>query len=197
MAKIGFIGLGTMGFPMAGHLAKSGRKVTVFNRSQNKSEGWQQQHDGNAATTPAQAAKDADFVFICVGNDNDVRSVVNGPEGVFASMKGAAVLIDHTTASATLARELSQQAIGAGCSFLDAPVSGGQAGAENGVLTIMCGGEVAAVEQVKPIMPAYSNFCKLTGPSGSGQLTKRLNTLLIAGLVQGLDAGRNYDQSPA
>ena len=187
MAKVAFIGLGVMGYPMAGHLkAKGGHDVTVFNRSAAKARKWADEHGGAHAATPREAAKDADFVFCCVGNDDDVRSVIYGDDGAFAGMKPGAMLIDNTTASAELARELAEAASAKGFKFIDAPVSGGQAGAENGALTVMCGGEQADFDAAKPVIDAYAKMVGLMGPAGAGQLTKMMNQICIAGLVQGL-----------
>ena len=186
MATVGFIGLGVMGAPMAGHLASAGHDVRVYNRSAAKADRWTDEHRGTVATSPAAAAAGADAVFICVGNDDDVRDVVLGPDGVLAALETGATIVDHTTASATLARELSTIAAASGVGFVDAPVSGGQAGAVNGTLTIMCGGDPAVFAEVAPLMSAYSRACTLLGPSGSGQLTKMVNQIAIAGLLQGL-----------
>lgn len=187
MAKVAFIGLGVMGFPMAGHLRqKGGHDVVVYNRTIAKAEAWVSQFGGSLGKTPAEAAKEADFVFTCVGNDDDLRSVTIGPDGVLASMKAGAVLIDNTTASAEVARELADAAAKKGCGFIDAPVSGGQAGAENGALTVMCGGEEATFAKAKPVIDAYARMVGLMGPVGSGQLTKMMNQICIAGVVQGL-----------
>lgn len=193
MAKVAFIGLGVMGYPMAGHLkAKGGHEVTVYNRTTAKAEAWVAQHGGKHALTPAEAAKDADFVFTCVGNDDDLRSVTIGPDGVLAGMKAGAILIDNTTASAEVARELAEAASARGCGFVDAPVSGGQAGAENGLLTVMCGGEPEIFERAKPVIGAYARMVGLMGPAGAGQLTKMVNQICIAGLVQGLAEGIHF-----
>ena len=186
MAKTAFIGLGTMGFPMAGHLAAKGHEVCVYNRSTAKAETWVSQHAGKFALTPAEAAKDADFVFICVGNDDDLRSVTTAETGVLNSMKSGSVLIDHTTASAEVARELYHAAVEKGIGFLDAPVSGGQAGAEQGVLSVMIGGDDAVYAKAEPIIASFARSQKLMGGSGSGQLAKMVNQICIAGLVQGL-----------
>lgn len=186
MAKTAFIGLGTMGFPMAGHLAAQGHEVCVYNRSTAKAETWVSQHAGKFALTPAEAAKDADFVFICVGNDDDLRSVTTAETGVLNSMKSGSVLIDHTTASAEVARELYHAAFEKGIGFLDAPVSGGQAGAEQGVLSVMIGGDDAVYAKAEPIIASFARSQKLMGGSGSGQLAKMVNQICIAGLVQGL-----------
>jgi 3-hydroxyisobutyrate dehydrogenase len=193
MAKVAFIGLGVMGYPMAGHLkVKGGHEVTVYNRTTAKAEAWVKQFGGNHALTPAEAAKDADFVFTCVGNDDDLRSVTIGPDGVLSGMKAGAILIDNTTASAEVARELAQAAEARGCGFVDAPVSGGQAGAENGVLTVMCGGEPETFDKAKPVIDAYARMVGLMGPAGAGQLTKMVNQICIAGLVQGLAEGIHF-----
>jgi 3-hydroxyisobutyrate dehydrogenase-like beta-hydroxyacid dehydrogenase len=186
MAVVAFIGLGVMGGPMAGHLAAAGHEVSVSNRTAAKAEAWAAANVGRAVATPRLAAQDADAVFICVGNDEDVRSVVLGAEGALASMRPGSVLVDHTTASADLARELAATCGAHGVGFVDAPVSGGQAGAINGQLTVMCGGETAHFDAVAPIIDAYARACTLLGPTGSGQLTKMVNQLAIAGVVQGL-----------
>jgi 3-hydroxyisobutyrate dehydrogenase len=189
---IAFIGLGVMGYPMAGHLARAGHKVTVYNRSTAKAERWVAEHGGARAATPAQAARSARVVFSCVGNDDDLRAVVLGPEGAFSGMSDAAVLVDHTTASAHVAHQLHAQARGLGLHFVDAPVSGGQAGAEKGALTVMCGGDVAPFEEVAPVIRAYARAVTRIGPSGSGQLAKMVNQLCIAGLLQGLAEGIEF-----
>ena len=187
MAKVAFIGLGVMGFHMAGHLkVKGGHDVTVYNRTASKAAAWAEKFGGRATPTPAEAAKDADFVFTCVGNDDDLRSVTIGEDGVLKTMKPGSILIDNTTASAEVARELDAAAKGKGCAFIDAPVSGGQAGAENGVLTVMCGGDEAIFDKAKPVIDAYARMVGLMGPAGAGQLTKMINQICIAGLVQGL-----------
>lgn len=186
MAKVAFIGLGVMGFPMAGHLVKAGHAVTVWNRSQEKADRWVAQHKGQKALTPKEAAGGAEFVMACVGNDDDLRSVVYGDTGILAGLAKGAVFVDHTTASADVAREIGEKAKAAGQGFIDAPVSGGQAGAENGQLTIMCGGEAPIYEKAKPVIQAYAKMQNLMGPTGSGQLTKMMNQICIAGLVQGL-----------
>ncbi|MEF2554022.1 NAD(P)-dependent oxidoreductase [Aurantimonas sp. A2-1-M11] len=187
MAKVAFIGLGVMGYPMAGHLKqKGGHDVTVFNRSSAKAQKWAEEHGGAHAATPREAARDADFVFCCVGNDDDVRSVIYGDDGAFAGMKAGAMLIDNTTASAELARELAEAASAKGFKFIDAPVSGGQAGAENGALTVMCGGDQSDFDAAQPVIDAYAKMVGLMGPAGAGQLTKMMNQICIAGLVQGL-----------
>ena len=193
MAKVAFIGLGVMGYPMAAHLkAKGGHAVTVYNRTAAKADAWVKQHGGASAATPAEAARDADFVFTCVGNDDDLRSVTTGETGVLSGMKSGAILIDNTTASADVARELFAAAQAKNIDFLDAPVSGGQAGAENGVLTVMCGGEEAVFERAKPVIEAYAKMIGLIGPSGAGQLTKMINQICIAGVVQGLAEGIHF-----
>jgi len=189
MANVAFLGLGVMGGPMAGHLARHGNLVTVYNRTADKALKWVVQHGGAAATTPREAAQDKDIVFACVGDDNDVRSVAFGPDGAFAGMKPGAIFVDHTTASADVARELAQAAAGLGLHFIDAPVSGGQAGAENGALTVMCGGEDEPYSRAEIIIAAYAKSCRLMGPPGAGQLTKMVNQICIAGLVQGLAEG--------
>jgi len=190
--KVAFIGLGVMGYPMAGHLQKAGHDVCVYNRNQTKAQKWQTEFSGQSAQTPALAAKDCDIVFCCVGNDDDVRQVVLGEQGILAGMSKASILVDHTTASANLARELSAIAAEQEKYFIDAPVSGGQAGAENGVLTVMAGGEQEIFEQVKPVMEAYARFSQLMGKVGSGQLAKMVNQICIAGVVQGLAEGFNF-----
>jgi len=192
--KVAFAGLGVMGYPMAGHLAKGGHDVTVFNRNPAKAEAWVKEYGGKAAATPAAAAEGADFVFCCVGNDDDVREVIAGPNGVLSGMVAGGVLVDHTTASADVARDMAELAAEKGVKFLDAPVSGGQAGAVNGVLTIMIGGEEEAFEQARPIMEAYGRMMALMGPSGSGQLTKMMNQMCIAGVVQGLAEALDFGQ---
>ncbi|MEL7157271.1 MAG: NAD(P)-dependent oxidoreductase [Actinomycetota bacterium] len=189
MARIGFVGLGVMGYPMAGHLAAAGHEVTVYNRTTAKAEAWTAQHAGTMAATPAAAAEGADVVMTIVGADGDVRQVVEGDDGVLGAMSAGSVLVDHTTASADLARELHTTCAAAGVGFVDAPVSGGQAGAENGVLTVMCGGDQAHFEVMAPVADAYATAVTLLGPAGSGQLTKMVNQLCIAGLVQGLSEG--------
>jgi len=194
MAKIAFIGLGVMGFPMAGHLQAKGHDVTVYNRTKAKAEAWATRHGGKMALTPQSAAANADYVMTCVGNDNDLRQVVLGSDGIFAGMRHGAVTIDHTTASATIARDLDKEAQKRGFSFIDAPVSGGQAGAENGQLGIMCGGDAGVFAQAKPVLDSYAKACVLIGPVGSGQLTKMVNQICIAGLVQGLAEAMNFGQ---
>ncbi|MER8834889.1 NAD(P)-dependent oxidoreductase [Mesorhizobium sp. M0045] len=193
MASVAFLGLGVMGHPMAGHLKnKGGHDVTVYNRTRAKAEQWVAQYGGSLAATPAEAAEGKDFVFSCVGNDDDLRSVTTDAGGAFNSMMKGAIFIDNTTASAEVARELAQQAQALGCSFLDAPVSGGQAGAENGMLTVMVGGEPDAFDRAKPVIDAYARMVGLMGPAGAGQLTKMINQICIAGLVQGLAEGIHF-----
>ena len=189
MANVAFLGLGVMGGPMAGHLARHGNLVTVYNRTTDKALKWVVQHGGAAAPTPREAALDKDIVFACVGNDNDIRAVTLGPDGAFAGMKPGAVFVDHTTASADVARELAQAAGALDLHVIDAPVSGGQAGAENGALTVMCGGEDEPYSRAELIIAAYAKSCRLMGPPGAGQLTKMVNQICIAGLVQGLAEG--------
>jgi 3-hydroxyisobutyrate dehydrogenase-like beta-hydroxyacid dehydrogenase len=184
--KVAFLGLGVMGFPMAGHLALAGHRVTVYNRSAEKRIAWCKEFTGGAAPTPREAVADCDLVFCCVGNDDDLRAVVLGDQGAFGGMKSGAIFIDHTTASANVARELSAEAARRGLQFVDAPVSGGQAGAQNGLLTVMCGGEQAAFDAARPVAMAYSRAFTLLGASGAGQLAKMVNQVAIAGLVQGL-----------
>jgi 3-hydroxyisobutyrate dehydrogenase-like beta-hydroxyacid dehydrogenase len=192
MAKCAFIGLGVMGYPMAGHLQKSGHSVTVYNRTTAKADKWAAEFGGTAAPTPAKAAAGAEFVFVCVGNDDDLRSVILGDDGALAGMESGSILVDNTTASADVAREIYALAAEKGVSFIDAPVSGGQAGAENGVLTVMCGGDQDAFDKAEPVIDAFARSCKLMGETGSGQLTKMVNQICIAGLVQGLSEGMNF-----
>jgi len=184
--NVAFLGLGVMGYPMAGHLARAGHRVTVYNRTAAKAQQWTGEYGGRAAATPKAAAADADLVFACVGNDHDLRSVVLGTEGAFAGMKRGAIFVDHTTASAAIARELSATARSQGLQFIDAPVSGGNLGAINGALTVMCGGDAAAFATIQPVAMAFSRAVTLLGESGSGQLAKMVNQIAIAGLVQGL-----------
>ena len=186
MAKVAFLGLGVMGFPMAGHLAAKGHEVTVYNRTVAKAEAWTAQHGGRHAATPAAAADGAEFVIACVGNDDDLRAVCKGEDGAFAGMRRGAVFVDHTTVSAAVTRELEAEARRLGLGFVDAPVSGGQAGAENGQLSIMCGGDEVTYAKAEPVMAAYAKACRRLGPSGAGQLAKMMNQICIAGLVQGL-----------
>jgi len=187
--KLAFIGLGVMGYPMAGHLQKAGYEVTVYNRTSRKADDWVAAYGGRSAPTPARAAAGADIVFACVGDDDDVRAVTTAADGAFHAMKPGAIFVDHTTASANLARELDQAARARDFHFLDAPVSGGQAGAENGQLTIMAGGAAAAFEKIEPILGCYARKVRLMGPAGSGQLTKMVNQICIGGLVQALSEG--------
>ena len=189
-----FIGLGTMGYPMAGHLVKAGHKVTAYNRSPAKAAAWQREFGGLTAATPADAAKGAEFVFTCVGNDADLRQVVAGEHGIFKTAAPGTIIIDHTTTSAIVARELAAQAAAKGLYFIDAPVSGGQAGAQNGKLTVMCGGDASAYAKAEPVIRAFAASVKLLGPSGYGQLTKMVNQICIAGLVQGLAEGIHFAQ---
>ena len=193
MAKVAFLGLGVMGFPMAGHLVKKGgHEVMVYNRTQAKAQAWAEKFGARTAATPKAAAEGQDFVMSCVGNDNDLRAVTLGAEGAFAAMKSGAVFVDHTTASAEVARQLHAEAKKRGFDFVDAPVSGGQAGAENGVLTVMCGGDGGPYERAEKVITAYARMCKLLGGSGSGQLAKMVNQICIAGLVQGLSEGIHF-----
>jgi 3-hydroxyisobutyrate dehydrogenase-like beta-hydroxyacid dehydrogenase len=192
MSKVAFLGLGVMGYPMAGHLAAKGHSVTVYNRTAAKSTKWLGEHKGTSAKTPREAAAGQEIVFACVGNDDDLRGVVLGPDGAFAGMQKNAIFCDHTTASAEVARELAAEAGKLGLRFLDAPVSGGQAGAEKGQLTVMIGGDPATFEQAKPVAACFAKAVTLMGPSGSGQLTKMVNQICIAGLVQGLAEGVHF-----
>jgi 3-hydroxyisobutyrate dehydrogenase len=193
MAQVAFLGLGVMGYPMAAHLKhKGGHDVTVYNRTVAKAEKWVAEHGGKLAKTPREAAEGKDFVFSCVGNDDDLREVTVGGDGAFKAMKKGAVFIDNTTASAEVARELAAAATAGGFSFLDAPVSGGQAGAENGVLTVMVGGEQDVFDRTRPVIDAYARMIGLMGPAGAGQLTKMINQICIAGLVQGLSEGIHF-----
>jgi 3-hydroxyisobutyrate dehydrogenase-like beta-hydroxyacid dehydrogenase len=194
MAKAAFLGLGVMGFPMAGHLTKAGHDVTVYNRTFSKAEAWVAKYGGGHAPTPAEAARGAELVFCCVGNDDDLRSVAYGATGAFAGMSKGAIFIDHTTASAIVARELDGEAKGRGLGFLDAPISGGQSGAENGQLTIMVGGDSATYAAAAPVMEVYAKAVTHLGPAGNGQLTKMVNQICIAGLVQGLSEAVNFAQ---
>ena len=192
--RLAFIGLGVMGFPMAGHLARAGHRVTVYNRTAAKAQAWTQTYGGQAAATPADAARDADFVFACVGNDDDLRAVTLGEQGALAGMAQGAVMVDHTTASAAVARELHAAARARGLHFVDAPVSGGQAGAENGALTIMCGGDDAPFDAMRPVALNYAKAVTRLGDSGAGQLTKMVNQVAIAGLLQGLAEALAFGQ---
>ena len=192
MSEVAFLGLGVMGFPMAGHLARGGHSVVVYNRTAAKAARWVEQHGGASAPTPREAAAGRVFVLACVGNDDDLRAVALGADGAFAGMKPGAIFVDHTTASADVARELHAEAAKLGLGFLDAPVSGGQAGAENGALTIMCGGAESDYAKAEPILAAYAKSCRLMGGAGAGQLTKMVNQICIAGLVQGLAEGLHF-----
>lgn len=184
--RIAFLGLGVMGFPMAGHLAAKGHQVTVYNRTASKAQSWVGQHGGASAPTPAQAARDADIVCSCVGNDDDLRAVLTGPDGAFEGAPAGCIFVDHTTASANVARELNALAVERGFAFLDAPVSGGEAGAQKGVLTIMCGGDEAVFQRAEPVLACYARAVTRIGGAGSGQLAKMVNQIAIAGLLQGL-----------
>ncbi|MEO1317706.1 MAG: NAD(P)-dependent oxidoreductase [Pseudomonadota bacterium] len=195
MATVSFLGLGVMGYPMAGHLAAKGHTVKVYNRTTAKAEKWAGEHGGSFGATPRAAAEGSEIVFACVGNDDDLRSVVLGDDGAFAGMGAGAIFVDHTTASANVARELHAVGKEKGIDFIDAPVSGGQAGAENGVLTVMCGGDAAPYAKAEPVIDAFARSCRLLGPSGSGQLTKMVNQICIAGLVQGLSEGLGFAQA--
>jgi 3-hydroxyisobutyrate dehydrogenase-like beta-hydroxyacid dehydrogenase len=184
--RVAFLGLGVMGYPLAGHLVRAGHRVTVYNRSPGKATRWVAEYGAPSASTPRQAALEADFVCACVGNDDDLRSVVLGEDGAYAGMRAGSIFIDHTTASAAVARELSARGVECGVAFVDAPVSGGNVGATNGALTVMCGGEAGAFESARPIMANYARAVTRLGPSGAGQLTKMVNQTAIAGLLQGL-----------
>lgn len=193
MAKVAFLGLGVMGYPMAGYLkTKGNHDVTVYNRTTSKAEKWAKEYDGSIAVTPKEAVKDADFVFACVGNDDDLRAIVLGEKGALSSMKEGSIFIDHTTTSADVARELYQVTREKGVSFIDAPVSGGQAGAENGVLTVMCGGDEEIYLKAEKEIMAFARSCRRMGDAGAGQLTKMVNQICIAGLLQGLSEGMNF-----
>ena len=192
MSKVAFLGLGVMGFPMAGHLSRGGHEVVVYNRSAAKARAWVEKHSGASAATPREAASGRDIVFACVGNDDDLRAVTLGPDGAFAGMKKGAIFVDHTTASADVARELDQAAQKFGLGFVDAPVSGGQAGAENGQLTVMCGGAAAHFAAIEPVAKVYAKSIRLMGEAGAGQLTKMVNQICIAGMVQGLAEGLHF-----
>ncbi|WBU61296.1 NAD(P)-dependent oxidoreductase [Paracoccus albus] len=195
MAKLAFLGLGVMGYPMAGHLAKAGHQVTVYNRTGEKAAKWVKEHGGASAETPREAAVGAEFVMACVGNDDDLRSVCLGDDGAFAGMEKGAVFTDHTTVSARVTRELADAAAEIGAAYVDAPVSGGQAGAENGQLSIMCGGEQKDFDRAQPIMDSYAKICRLMGPVGAGQTTKMCNQIAIAGLVQGLSESLRFAEA--
>jgi 3-hydroxyisobutyrate dehydrogenase len=192
MAKVAFLGLGVMGYPMARHLTAKGHEVTVYNRTAAKAEKWVSEHGGRAAPTPREAAQGQEIVFACVGNDDDLRQVTLGPDGAFHGLKAGSLFVDHTTASAEVARELYAAAKDKGAAFIDAPVSGGQAGAENGVLTVMCGGDQDAYATAEPVIMSFARACRLMGPAGSGQLTKMINQICIAGLVQSLAEGIHF-----
>ncbi len=193
--KVAFLGLGVMGYPMAGHLARAGHAVTVYNRTPAKAQAWAAEFGGKLAATPREAAAGADFIFACVGNDDDLRSITLGADGAFAGMAPGAIFVDHTTASAEVARELATAARQIGLQFIDAPVSGGQAGAQNGALTVMCGGDPKAFDAAKPVAMAFSRAVTLLGASGAGQLTKMVNQICIAGLVQGLSEAIAFGQN--
>jgi 3-hydroxyisobutyrate dehydrogenase len=192
MAKLAFLGLGVMGYPMAGHLQAAGHDVTVYNRTAAKAEAWAKQHGGHSAATPREAAAGADFVMSCVGNDDDLRSVCIGADGAFAGMAAGSVFVDHTTVSAAVTRELYSAAASSDIAFVDAPISGGQAGAENGVLSVMCGGDQPAYDRAEPVIDAYARICRRIGDSGAGQMTKMCNQIAIAGLVQGLSEAMHF-----
>ena len=194
MAKLAFLGLGVMGYPMAGHLAKAGHEVTVYNRTSAKAQKWAAEHGGRAAATPREAATGADFVMACVGNDDDLASVCRGPDGAFAGMASGAIFVDHTTVSAKITHDLAAEGAAAGISFIDAPVSGGQAGAENGVLSVMCGGDADDYDRAAPVIDAYAKICKRLGAVGSGQIAKMMNQICIAGLVQGLSEALRFGE---
>jgi 3-hydroxyisobutyrate dehydrogenase len=192
MAKVAFLGLGVMGYPMARHLKSKGHEVTVYNRTAEKAQKWVSENGGRVGKTPREAAEGQEIVFSCVGNDDDLRQVVVGQDGALEGMKNGALFVDHTTASAAVARELHGKAKEKGVGFVDAPVSGGQAGAENGVLTVMCGGDEGPYAKAEPVIMSYARACRLLGPVGSGQLTKMINQICIAGLVQGLSEGIHF-----
>jgi 3-hydroxyisobutyrate dehydrogenase len=192
MAKVAFLGLGVMGYPMARHLAAKGHEVTVYNRTAEKADKWVSENGGRAARTPREAAEGQEIVFACVGNDDDLRQVTLGPDGAFHSLTAGSLFVDHTTASAEVARDLHAAAKEKGAAFVDAPVSGGQAGAENGVLTVMCGGDEEAYAKAEPVIMSFARACRLMGPAGAGQLTKMVNQICIAGLVQGLSEGIHF-----
>ncbi|EKE43490.1 6-phosphogluconate dehydrogenase domain protein [Oceaniovalibus guishaninsula JLT2003] len=192
MAKVAFLGLGVMGYPMAGHLVHAGHDVTVYNRTAAKADAWVREHGGSSAPTPRGAADGADFVMTCVGNDDDLRAVCTGGEGAFAGMKAGAILVDHTTVSAAVTRELAAEAAQRGIGYVDAPISGGQAGAENGALSVMCGGDADAFARAEPVIDAYAKICRRLGETGAGQMTKMCNQIAIAGLVQGLSEALHF-----
>ena len=195
MAKVAFLGLGVMGFPMAGHLATAGHEVTVYNRSPAKAGLWVERHGGRAAATPREAVEGAEFVMACVGNDDDLRSVCLGADGAFAGMTAGTVFVDHTTVSARVTRELAEIAEGSGIGYVDGPVSGGQAGAENGQLSVMCGGTQEDFDRAAPVIDAYAKICRLMGPVGAGQTTKMCNQIAIAGLVQALSESLRFAEA--
>ena len=195
MAKVAFLGLGVMGYPMAGHLQAAGHDVTVYNRTAAKAEAWAKEHGGSHAATPREAAQGADFVMTCVGNDDDLRSVCTGKDGAFAGMEEGAILVDHTTVSAKVTRDLAAIAAGGGIGYVDAPISGGQAGAENGQLSVMCGGDQATYDKAAPVIDAYAKICRRMGDVGAGQITKMCNQIAIAGLVQGLSESLHFAQA--
>ncbi|WP_285258990.1 NAD(P)-dependent oxidoreductase [Halopseudomonas bauzanensis] len=192
MANVAFVGLGVMGYPMAGHLARAGHEVTVYNRTADKAAAWVKEYGGRACATPAEAAAEQDFVMICVGNDQDLLQVVDGADGILSGARSGTVIVDHTTASAGVARQVAQLVTERGVGFLDAPVSGGQAGAEHGQLTVMVGGDESVFDLARPVIHCYSRMIRLMGPVGSGQLTKMVNQICIAGLVQGLAEALNF-----
>ena len=192
MAKVAFLGLGVMGYPMAGHLVKAGHEVTVYNRTAAKAEAWAKEHGGAHAATPREAAAGCDFVMSCVGNDDDLRSVCLGDDGAFAGMAEGSIFVDHTTVSAKVTRELYEAGAALGVAFVDAPISGGQAGAENGVLSVMCDGDEATYAKAEPVIDAYARICRRIGESGAGQMTKMCNQIAIAGLVQGLSEALHF-----
>ncbi|NHB77432.1 NAD(P)-dependent oxidoreductase [Rhodobacter calidifons] len=194
MAKVSFLGLGVMGFPMAGHLAAKGHEVTVYNRSPARAEAWVARHPGRLATTPRAATEGAEFVMACVGNDDDLAQVCRGPDGAFAGMSPGALFVDHTTVSATITRKLGAEAAALGLGFVDAPVSGGQAGAENGQLSIMCGGLPEDYARAEPVLASYARICRRIGDLGAGQLAKMMNQICIAGLMQGLSEALAFGQ---
>ena len=194
MAETAFLGLGVMGFPMAGHLAAAGHSVTVYNRTASKADKWVGMHGGRKAATPAEAAKGAEFVFACVGNDDDLREICSGPDGAFAGMASGSLFVDHTTVSAAVTRELAASASERAIGFVDAPVSGGQAGAENGTLSVMCGGDEADYARAESVIAAYAKACKRIGGCGAGQLAKMVNQICIAGLLQGLSEALNFGE---
>lgn len=194
MATVAFLGLGVMGYPMAGHLVKAGHDVTVYNRTATKAEAWAKEHGGAHAATPREAAAGCDFVMSCVGNDDDLRSVCLGDDGAFAGMAEGSIFVDHTTVSAKVTKELYEAGAERGIAFVDAPISGGQAGAENGVLSVMCGGDEATYAKAEPVIDAYARICRRIGESGAGQMTKMCNQIAIAGLVQGLSEALHFTE---